>query len=73
MMALPTFLENQENAARKNLDKIFDDLIDAGLTKDLIEIQIRKQLDLHNLNISNFYRLRRYFMDKYKKELRKRR
>ena len=64
--------ENKENVARKILDKVLDDMEANGdLNSDKIEFQIRSQLDRYNLTISNYWRLKEYFFDKYKKTLAK--
>lgn len=65
--------EAVENQARKALDQKFDEYLTQtnSLNIEVIETNIRLSLDTFNLSISNFYRLRKYFIDKYKAVLSK--
>jgi hypothetical protein len=66
-------IENEvpENEARKVLEKKYRDIVDqtGKINTEIIENNIRKILDDFHLGISNYYRLRRYFIDEYRRWL----
>lgn len=61
--------EKPEDIARKALDTRFAQIVSNGrqLTMYAIENAIRAEMDAptSQLSITNYYRLRRYFQDKY--------
>jgi hypothetical protein len=56
-----------ENEARSMLQQKFERLIEqtGSINMDTIEINCMNVIDLYGLSITNYYRLRKFFQDKY--------
>lgn len=62
-----------ENEARRKLERKINEYLAAvnNIEEDIFENMIRKQIDELDLNISNFYRLRKYLRDEFKPYIKK--